>query len=171
MPRASPYSPLARKQAAVAVMAHGTSKAASKVCGVPASTIRDWRNNDPAFAELLQDAQTEFSEQLQAQLTQIIELAHTNVLDRLRRGDEQVNARTGERVRVPVRGKDCAIIAAVAIDKLRIIQGQPTRITETVDLAALAERFQAIAQGRGGPDSSLGNTSREIPLPIKRLTR
>ena len=150
-PMASKYSPASKQRAAVAVVAHGTSKAASQVTGIPASTIRDWRNNDPNFAELLQDAQTEFSEQLQAQLTQIIDLAHANVLDRLRHGDEQVNARTGERVRVPVRGKDCAIIGAVAIDKLRIIQGQPTRITEAgPNLQELRDHFEAIGQeGRG----------------------
>lgn len=147
----SHYSPADRQRAAAAVLAHGTSKAAGKAAGIPASTIRHWRHNDADFGQLCAEAQAEFSEQMQAQLTQIIDLAQSATIDRLTHGNVVLDGKTGEQVRVPINGKDCAIIGAVAIDKLRLVQGQPTKIVaDAGSLAALAAQFAALGRESRG---------------------
>lgn len=48
---ASPYSDADRQPVAAAVLAHGTSKRARRLCGIPASTIRYWRTHDELFQQ------------------------------------------------------------------------------------------------------------------------
>jgi len=40
------------------------------------------------------------------------------------------DAKTGELVRVPIKGRDLAIIGAVSFDKLRLAENQPTKIVQ-----------------------------------------
>jgi hypothetical protein len=84
---------------------------------------------------------------MRAQLAEVVRLATAEAIDRLKLGDVVLDAKSGERVRVPLKGKDAMVIGGIAFDKLRIAEGRSTKITETVDLAALADRFRAIARG------------------------
>jgi hypothetical protein len=49
-------------------------------------------------------------------------------------------------VRVPIKGKDAAIIGAVAFDKHRLIDNMPTSIITKTDVSALAAQFAALSQ-------------------------
>lgn len=147
MPRVTPDPPGKRREAAVAIASYGNSKAASEVCGVPASTLRMWRNSDPEFQQLMAQAESEFGERIKADLAKIASLAGAETIDRLQNGDEVIV--NGEDRRVRMRGKDTAIVGAVAIDKLRLLQGQPTRITADLSvpqkLARIMQQFQELA--------------------------
>ena len=145
---ASPYSPADRRRAAAAVVAFGNSKAAGRAVGIPASTLREWRQNDEGFQRLCTELEVEHGEKLRAEIVEILGLASAELRDRLLNGDEGFHPKTGERVRTRLKGRDLAVVLGISFDKLRLIENQPTRITAQVpDLAELAQSFASLAQG------------------------
>ena len=135
-----------RYKAAAALVATGNSKAASRESGIPASTIRHWSQNDDDFQMMCQEIRIEFGEKIQSKLAEIIDESADQTLDRIRNGDVIRDPKTGELVRVPIKGRDLAIIGAVAFDKHRLILNQPTSITQSSSgLDAMVKKFEAIA--------------------------
>ena len=147
---ASQYTIEDRYKAAAALVATGNSKAASRECHIPASTIRHWANNDPDFQMMCQEIRTEFGEKIKYKLAEIIDESATQTLDRVRNGDVIRDNKTGELVRVPIKGRDLAIIGGVSFDKLRLAENQPTTIVKQESskdhLERLAELFRNIGR-------------------------
>jgi len=145
----SKYSRSKRLKAAAAMVAHGSSLVVSDQTGIPGSTLRHWRRNDEEFQSMCQEIWFEFGEEIKATLAQIVKESGEQVLDRLRGGDTVRDPKTGGLARVPMRGKDIAICGAVAFDKLRLAESQPTQIVRHEDTKAqidrLAEQFRAIS--------------------------
>ena len=144
---ATKYSLEDRYRAAAALIATGNSKAASQQSGVPASTIRHWDNSDPDFQMMCQEIRTEYGEKIKFKLAEIIDESATQILDRVRNGDVIRDPKTGELVRVPIKGRDLAIIGGVSFDKLRLAENQPTTIVKQdskENLRQLAEEFKKI---------------------------
>ena len=119
-----------RYKAAAALVATGNSKAASRESGIPASTIRHWSQNDDDFQLMCQEVRTEFGERIKYKLAEIIDESADQILDRIRFGDVIRDTKTGELVRVPIKGRDLAIIGGVSFDKLRLAENQPTNIVQ-----------------------------------------
>ena len=144
----SKYTPEDRYKAAAAFVTSGNSIAAAKRTGIPASTIRHWSKNDEQFILMCQEIWCEYGDEIKAGLAQIVRESGEQVLDRIRQGDVVRDPRTGEQVRVPMKGKDLAIVGAVAFDKLRIAENQPTQIVRREDsqqeLKRLKEQFAAL---------------------------
>lgn len=144
------HTPEDRYKAAAALVASGNSIAAGKQVGLPASTIRHWAQHDIDFQAMCQEVRTEFGETIKSKLAQIINAANDQTLDRLQNGDVIRDSRTGELVRIPIKGKDAAIIGAVSFDKLRLAESQPTSIVQhentTEKLQRLADQFRTISQ-------------------------
>ena len=134
-----------RYRAAAALIATGNSKVAASESGIPSSTIRHWRQHDADFALICDELRAEFSERIKSQLAEIIEKANVETLDRLEHGDA-IRDKSGELTRQPIRGKDSAIIGAVALDKLRLLENQPTSIVARTDVSALAEQFRQLSR-------------------------
>ena len=91
------------------------------------------------------ELRTEKSDFIIATLDRIIIEAFEATIDRLEHGD--VILHRGEPIRVPVKGKDAAIIGAIAFDRLRSLRNQPTSVKgdgESMD--QLLERFRQIAR-------------------------
>jgi len=136
-----------RYKAAASLIATGTSIAASQQSRIPASTIRHWQNNDDDFQMMCQEIQAEFGEEIKYKLAEIINESADQTLDRLINGDVVRDTRTGKLVRVPIKGRDAAIIGAVAFDKHRLILNQPTSITgKSDDMNALVQQFREISE-------------------------
>lgn len=135
-----------RYKAAAALIASGNSKAAASESGVPASTIRHWSQHDDDFQMICQEIRSEFGEKIRGKLAEIIDQSAIQTLDRLINGDVIRDAKSGELTRIPVRGKDAAIIGAVAFDKHRLIDNMPTSIVAKTDMSALAAQFAALSQ-------------------------
>jgi hypothetical protein len=139
-----------KRRAAVAFMVSGSFERAAIETGLPSTTIRTWRDRDEDFRQFLAAAETEFGEEMRAQFGEVVSKATEGVMDRIRHGDVVVDPKTGVPSRVPMRGRDLTLCAAIFFDKLRIADGRPTRITAQVpDLAALAASFASLAQGQG----------------------
>ena len=166
-----------RYKAAASLVATGNSMAASRESGIPASTIRHWAYNDEDFQLMCQEVRTEFGEKLKYKLAQIVDESTDQALDRLRNGDVIRDTKTGALVRVPIKGKDAAIIGAICFDKLRLAESQPTNIVQhqssKVDLQRLSDEFTEIAAAYRRGDKAetdrlvrrMGGTP--IPLPSK----
>ena len=166
-----------RYRAAAALVASGNSKDASRESGIPASTIRHWAQNDDDFQMMCQEIRTEFGERIKHQLAEIIHESAKETLDRVRNGDVIRDTKTGELVRVPIKGRDLAIIGGVAFDKLRLAESQPTAIVQHENsedrLQHFIKKFQAVAKAYDRGDAAeykrlmrpFGDTA--LPMPTK----
>ncbi len=146
---ATKYTREDRYKAAAALVATGNSKAASRESSIPASTIRHWAHHDDDFQMMCQEIRTEFGEKIKHKLAEIIHESANETLDRVINGDVIRDTKTGELVRVPIKGRDLAIIGGVAFDKLRLAENQPTNIVQHESFEEnnkrLIEKFEAIS--------------------------
>jgi len=163
-----------RYRAAAALVATGNSKDASRESGIPASTIRHWAHNDDDFQMMCQEIRTEFGERIKHQLAEIIHESANETLDRVMNGDVIRDTKTGELVRVPIKGRDLAIIGGVAFDKLRLAESQPTAIVQHENsedsIKRFTEKFEAIAgayqRGDTAEYKKLTRPFRDTALPM-----
>ena len=123
----------ARYKAAAALIATGNSKIAASESGVPSSTIRHWRLNDPDFALICEELRAEFSARIKSQLAAIIEKANVETLDRLEHGDAIRDAKSGEIIRQPIKAKKSAIIGADFLEHGQIDSDTWTRLAVAVN--------------------------------------
>jgi hypothetical protein len=169
---ASPYSDADRQRAAAAVLAHGTSKRAGRLCGIPASTIRHWRTHDEVFIRMVSELEAEFGEKLRAGVVEIIDLSLSEVRDRLKNGDVVIHPRTGEQVRIPVKAKEAAVILGISFDKLRLMENQPTRITQELNVDYLAQKLATLSNGlvavQTDQFSDAAQNTQTVGSPVKR---
>jgi hypothetical protein len=146
---AKKYTREDRYNAAALLTATGNSMAVSRESGIPASTIRYWAQHDEDFEFMCQEIRTEFGEKIKYKLAQIVDESADQILDRLKNGDVIRDNKTGELVRVPIKGKEAAIIGAIAFDKLRISESQPTHITRhesSKDLQSIYNEFRDLSR-------------------------
>ena len=98
-------------------------------------------------------------------------------MDRIRNGDVIRDPKTGELVRVPIKGRDLAIIGGVSFDKLRLAENQPTNIvqheSEEERLKIVLENLEKIGDAdRRGDHAEADRLTRRIGgtpfLPSKK---
>ena len=68
-----------RYRAAAALVASRNVDAASRVVGIPGSTIRDWAREE-AFQKLCQEIRSEYGEEIKGQLAQILMAANEVII-------------------------------------------------------------------------------------------
>lgn len=125
------YGPQDKLRAALAYLISGNSIDASKNCGIPDKTIRDW-TRETWWADYIAEARKEKNDELDAAFTSIMHKAVGEVQDRIENGDEVLEPKTGTKHRRKVSARDATLIAAVLTDKRAILRGEPTRISKTV---------------------------------------
>ena len=140
------YSREQRAEAAALMVCHGNSLVVSDMTGIPGSTLRHWHRNDEEFRSMCLEIWSDFGEEIKANLAQIVKESGEQVLDRLRLGDVIRDPRTGEQIRIPVKVRDLAVAGAIAFDKLRLAENQPTSIVAKTDLTALADKFRQLSK-------------------------
>lgn len=138
-----------RERAAFLYVQLGSYEAVARELGISSkSTINYWAEGTDAnreeWASWIDRFQTEYDAETMAQLRSVVRQGYSEALDRLQNGDV-VLTKDGQE-RVPMKGKDAAVIASIATDKLRLASGKPTRITATTDaLGKAAAAFQELA--------------------------
>ena len=137
-----------KQKAAALWLTLGNRQAVSDALSIPPTTLDHWMNR-PEWADIVDDVRAEIDAETNGQLRSIVRTAYGETLDRLENGD--VVLVKGEPTRVPVKARDAAVIGSIALDKLRVQAGLPTRITATTEaLGAAAAAFQQLAsQYRG----------------------
>ena len=132
----SAYSNAQRREAALLYAIHGCGARVALDTGIPESTLSDWRRQ-PWWETLLAEVRSEKDDELDARMSETIDLAMGKLKDRIINGDE-VMTKEGKG-RVGMRGRDLAIATAVIFDKRALIRRQPTSIkgsSQAEDIAA-----------------------------------
>ena len=137
-----------RYKVATALVTSGNSKAASAQTHVPASTIRHWAQNDEDFILMMREVRSEFGERIKGSLAEIVDESSRQALDRVKNGDF-VLTKSGELVRKPMSGRDVITTGAIAFDKLRLLENQPTEIVSHKDAEEQGNRMQAFLEEFG----------------------
>ena len=158
-----------RYKVATALVAAGNSKSASEQTNVPASTIRHWAQNDEDFILMMQEVRSEFGERIKYGLAEIVDEANLQALDRVRNGDF-VLTKNGELMRKPMSGRDLITTGAIAFDKLRLAENQPTQIVVHEDANEQNRRLQELLQAissadKRGDEAEVKRLKRKMSLP------
>ena len=147
-PIGSRYTDEQRRAACAEYLVKGNAQAVANSLGIPHTTILDWKNKEWWHTLTVQlRGQTE--DRITSELDQIIERAHRETLDRLDNGDVQLvkGADGYEERRVPIKGRDAATIAAIAVDKRQILLNKPTSISGRAEgMSDLMAQFERLAR-------------------------
>ena len=130
--------------AAYLYAASGNYSQVARQANINRKTIMTWASDWSDWDASLDRARQEISSELLAQNLKIALTANDAVLDRLENGDTKLTAKGA--VKVPMTGKDCAVVGGIMQDKGRVQMGMATSITSTDSIKGLAARFDAMAQ-------------------------
>ena len=112
---------------------------------MPKQTVSNWAKSDWGI-ELLGQIRTEKGEELDANLTKLIDSAFEQAQDRIENGDYRVT-KDGKLIRVPMGGYQLVISGATTYDKRQLHRNQPTAISgESETIKALAEQFKQLSR-------------------------
>lgn len=137
------YTDTDHRAAVIEYLIKGNQAAVSRSLDIPEPTLCDWRKSD-WWVELSEEFRTQKKDQIEAELTQIIEKANQETIDRLENGDVYVYQ--GKAMRAPMKGRDTATVGAIAFDKLRLSLNLPTSIqAQSGDMKALVNKFNDLA--------------------------
>jgi len=134
-----------RKNFAVLYVMHGSVKAISGIMEIPVRTLYNWLKAD-WWNRYYDEAKREYAELIEARLSDIVEQATRELIERLQNGDE-VLTRTGGIVRVKVSAKDLGVLIKDGVDKIRLLQNKPSKMTAElkVDYKDLERNFAELA--------------------------
>ena len=144
----SPYSPEQKVAAAQAYLITGTSVQAQKYCGVKADIIRDWKSKSTWWADLFTTVKKQKNDELEASFTRILDTSLGQLEDRLEGGDYKLQ-RDGSIIRIPMGGKEVAIVLAIMYDKRALLNGDVTSRVERKGgdaMVLLQNKFEEIAK-------------------------
>lgn len=110
-----------KTNAAMAYIVTGSAAKAAKMVGIPDQTIRNWMTTD-WWDTAIDYARRNKMGELHGELTGIIHTAVEKVKERLDKGDEVIDGRTGKVNYKAVSAKDAATIAALFMDKREVVQ-------------------------------------------------
>jgi hypothetical protein len=157
------------QRAAEALVAHGRRDEAAEAVGICLRTMDAWMR-DARFMAYYTAAREQNRLSLTALQTVAIERAYAKLMIRLDLGDEVVHVVDGVPTitRRAVSAKDCALIAAITIDKRAMMDGKGGPAdTQDDRLAALMVKLEGIAQTAGSSDVSIG-MAKDITPPDER---
>jgi len=119
-----------------------SSKKASEMTGVPASTIREWKNNSEWWAETLVLVKKAKNAELDGKLTKMMGDLTKGISTRLVEGDLKLN-KYGELTAVPVSAKDQSAIMKVISDLRDKLRGEGAKgnSAEEGNIQALEDRL------------------------------
>ena len=142
----SKYGNQERYQAVVAYLVNGTLTGASKSCGVPVTTIYDWKQTE-WWDALTEQVRNEKEDEFRAGFSRIVGAANKRVEDALENGETKlIKGKDGYEERlIPVNAKDAMITGATAYDKLRLSENLPTRISATDGTQGIQARLEELA--------------------------
>ena len=140
------YTHEEKREACAAYIVSGTAKLTSLNTGIPVQTLYGWMKTD-WWKRLLEEVKWEHQELIEARLSDIVDKATEELVDRIKYGDVVIT-KDGERKRVPVKAKELDAIVDKHTKNLRLIRNQPTKLSAEVkfDADKLAREFADIAQ-------------------------
>lgn len=144
----SPYSPEQKIAAAQAYLITGTSIQAQKFCGVKADIIRNWKSQSTWWGDLFRTIKKKKQDELEATFTRTMDSAVYQLADRIEGGDTKV-MKDGTLKKVPMGGKELAIVVSIMYDKRALLRGDVTSRVEKKEgnaMVLLQSKFEDIAK-------------------------
>jgi hypothetical protein len=140
----SKYSDEDRRGVVIEYFITGSMTKVAKSTGIPRRTLNDWKNTD-WWDELATSVRHEKNEELDANLTKLIDSSFEQAQDRVENGDFRLT-KDNELIRVPMGGRDLVMSGAIVYDKRQLHRNQPTSISSKSDtLAQHIKLFEEIA--------------------------
>lgn len=131
------------------ILEGGNAKKAAEIAGVHHNSVLAWKR-EQWWGDLIEYLRDEFQEDFKHRLNHVAGKALDVVEDRLEKGDQVMNYKTGEMVYKPVQAKDASIIFGVLHDKGRVMDNLPTSIgsnsSESERLNKLLGYFEQFAR-------------------------
>ena len=124
----SKYTPEQKMSLVQSYITTGNMEMAAAQAGIPEVYGWQFRKRAAWWEDAVFKVRKEKNDELDAQFTRIIEKASSEVMDRLDNGD-YVLQRDGTMKRVPLKGKELAVVAAVTYDKRGLLRGDPSTIS------------------------------------------
>lgn len=144
------FTPEQKIQAVMSYLVTGTSRKASKICGINEATIRDWKTRSTWWMDAYAECKKKKQEELDAAFTQVIHNGVGYLIDRMENGDTKFDSKSGQTVNVPMSGKDIGWVLGVLFDKRQLLRGEATsrseKVSETERLDKLQQQFQNMAK-------------------------
>ena len=140
----SKYSDEDRRQVVIEYFITGSMTKVAKSTGIPRRTLNDWKNTD-WWDEVVALVRHEKNQELDANLTKLIDSAFEQAQDRVENGDFRLT-KDNELIRVPMGGQALVTSGAIVYDKRQLHRNQPTSISSKSDtLAQHTKLFEDIA--------------------------
>ena len=132
------YDDTAKINAAYQYAACGNYSKVARDTGINRNTIMAWARDSSVWVESVSKAQQEINDEILAHNLELIVLSNEEIKDRVQNGDFFLT-KDGDLIRVPMKGRDLAVVGGIKEDKARVALGQATSITVNQDNRALAE--------------------------------
>jgi hypothetical protein len=117
--------------------------------------IRRQRKDSSWWPEIEEELLQGISDSARIRLSARANYAIDLIGERLREGDPYV-LKDGTVRYAPVRTRDLVLTLGIMFDKLRLLEGKPTKLTAALNLNDLADQFRDIAKGRSNVVSVQG---------------
>ncbi len=139
------YDDTVKINAAYLYAASGNYSKVARNTNISRPTLMGWAKNSSVWVEALNKARQEISDEILASNLEIVIKTNEQVIDRVEHGD--VVLRNGKQVRVPMKGRDLAVVSGIKEDKARVALGQATSIVgKSTDMTALANEFRKLSE-------------------------
>ncbi len=138
------YDDTAKINAAYLYAAFGNYSKVARDTNIPRTTIVSWAKDSVVWVDSLSKARHEINDEILAGNLRLVIESNEEALDRVQNGDYVL--RGGELFRVPIKGRDLAVISGIKEDKARVALGQVTSISSSQDSRTLAEAWQELSR-------------------------
>lgn len=135
------YTPEEKIEAVMAYMVTGTSRKASKLCGVPEGTIRWWKSQSLWWDDLMKECRRKKQDELDAMTTGVIHRAVEQIEDRVQNGNTKTT-KDGVPFNAPLTAGELSMVVGILFDKRQLLRGDPTSRTENVSESQRLEELQ-----------------------------
>ncbi len=140
------YDDAVKINAACLYAASGNYSKVARDTNINRNTIMAWARDSSVCVEALSKAQQEISDEILAGNLKLVVKTNEEVMDRVENGDH-VLTKGGEVVRVPMKGRDLAVVGGIKEDKVRVALGQATSIVgKAQDYQELAQQFKELSE-------------------------
>ena len=125
--------------------------------GIPDRTVTDWSRLD-IWQDTLAKAREQITDELLAQNLAIATAANEQIQDRIANGDTVIT-KDGTHTRLPMKGRDMAVVSGIMQDKGRVAMGLATSISgSTAGMADLADKFRQLSRDHAAIQDSVVST-------------
>jgi uncharacterized protein (DUF2384 family) len=144
----------------------GKAPLVEAMTGVPAGTIRRWKQ-EPWFNEMVNQIQKEDDQELDAKLASRLSKALDIIDDRLTSGDYMFNPKTGEFTRRPVSMKDTWKTTKELVDLRLMLRKQPK---EQAGAEAVGDILKGLAREFADMARNKVRSSEKLQVGIQELS-